>query len=1683
MPDNNNKKAKAAPTENNANTNNSSRENASKGAGRGDKLNAVNQALGVAQNAFRSDDAEGKYNNAFDVAKGATDAIKDAKKASESAKKIAKGAKSGGATGAVIAVAVEAIKDPNLFVKTLAIALSGLMLLGAVFFALGYALITAVQNFLDEVTERFYEESTGDVVNDFLFGPIRVWGSYLIEGWSMIFNEIFGDDTEESYADMDKNDALYAAESGEAVKNILRRRIDAIQTRVQERADQFENSLELADFFSGGLGSTNQVTGMWERCLLENGIWVELSPNVSVSFEANVSDLEAVKLLTAYSVEHDVDYNSVTLKDIMHWIGSYHDLDWSAVDVTAENGSAENAQIYIAGTKDENTRNIFFYLSQEIGYEDSVACAILGNLEYDSDLKTTNLEDEYEATLGYTDESYTQAIDERTYSDYGSDGAGYGLCMWRNDRKTRLVYAASVNNVSVGSLGLQLDYLVAEMRSRDFGTESALTEIENTEDGVMLAAKIFALHHVNSAMSDAEVADRQSRARNFWVRYKSGEFEDVQRPNAGSSQSPTTSVDISNTELAYFPAKSFLIYQGDMDDPHSTHAHSNTYALDIGERGGTCSCYAPFTMQIKYISQDGYNIVIAQSMDKVQFANGDIDYMCVMLEHDSDISGLTAQQIIPQGQEFYQQGTANTETPHVHIEFAKGQYYSNMAHGGIQCTRGTGCRGTHYGMDPAVRIKATEACCLFPGTVITQDRGYHFRSEEDVRRVVHLDSSCLIIGDAHVTQWKAMQGTSISSCKVFASDALGVTTTDVQVNGKTVNQYLEANAGGFDSVIIMLGRNDVERTDQIEGRYASLLSKIYSINPDATVVMCTALPVNDTAAEENGYDITNAQIVSVNQKIRSVYNTKSSTYGGHLNLVDINTHFLDANGTLRFSNDGVLMTNDGYRELDNYITQVISSFAVSVVAPGSDNSSDSENQYIIGADEQDIRIFVQDWHGSFVPQYLFETYEQMAEEEVQKREEQGAYVLAKCESAGDALMDDLIYIPTPIISNTVTIYPRADDPHITDEMRRQNQELQQEYDRIHEAANSQGEGESGGIEELFSPFSYICTDGVAYVVSDPDHPVFCPRCCSADSAVAERYRELMDGAESGPEDDEYDVSGNMSGVEIGRPVACPHDPNHHLIRSGTPGRAYDPEDIAPRPIYLSRYTFQFEVRARSADDIATNVIGFWDGPLERRDESGFNRYSSNPDRCLLAYGWVLNGKTYHRMQGYQLSAYRDAALSCAAELGIDASEIEDMTTIYNVTDDGSGAAYVAVAENEYNTHGGINNGFKYKQELHFPQSYQWCCIFTCWCAKQLGYYESGVFPIITASCAGLYGAFEHMGRTYTRTDDPNFMPQAGDLIFFDGDDDHTFFQHIGIVASVDEQGHVHTVEGNMGDGVVGHGTYSGIWSHAWTRSNGEEIYITAYARPDFSLGAPAASQPTPSDPSDQDLQRALNELITSELNSQQGIWSLYIEQPSTGLSVSYNNRQMISASLIKLFVAGAYGKAMNTGIEGDSLLPTMDSMIRVSSNDACNLIIDELGFTYINDFISENGFASTVLQRKMLAGGNENFTSAQDCVKILKMIDAKTLISSDFSTRVLDDLKNQDRRMKIPAGIPSGITVANKTGELDEPQMVENDAAIVYAPAGTYYICIMCSGVPDRGAARTTIVSLSRNIFNLIGNQ
>lgn len=235
----------------------------------------------------------------------------------------------------------------------------------------------------------------------------------------------------------------------------------------------------------------------------------------------------------------------------------------------------------------------------------------------------------------------------------------------------------------------------------------------------------------------------------------------------------------------------------------------------------------------------------------------------------------------------------------------------------------------------------------------------------------------------------------------------------------------------------------------------------------------------------------------------------------------------------------------------------------------------------------------------------------------------------------------------------------------------------------------------------------------------------------------------------------------------------------------------------------------------------------------------------------------------------------------------------------------------------------------------------------------------------------------------------------------------------------------------------------------------------------------------------------LKTILEANLKEQEGDWAIYIENLDTGSKFAINNHKMVSASLIKLFIMGeVYREIFANNIAMNDVDAYLEKMITVSDNESSNILVSKLGNGVYTDMYAQdfknglnkvNGFASSIgckdteQQRDMkdfraVSVAEQNYTSVEDCGRLLSMLYHKTLVTAAFDEEMLARLKRQTRRHKIPNGIPSSTICANKTGELSD---VENDAAIVYSPACDYIICVMSNDLIDTNSAQQNIIELS----------
>lgn len=156
---------------------------------------------------------------------------------------------------------------------------------------------------------------------------------------------------------------------------------------------------------------------------------------------------------------------------------------------TLEKTYAEGKTQTPTDTTTDNAKAIWDRLYSAIQNPYGVA-GVMGNFYAESALKSTNLQNTYEKSLGMTDEGYTKAVDSGSYTNFVNDKAGYGLfqaTFW-SIKESLLNYARS-KGVSIGDRDMQVDWFLQAMKNEYKAIWTALTTaktVREASDAVLL---------------------------------------------------------------------------------------------------------------------------------------------------------------------------------------------------------------------------------------------------------------------------------------------------------------------------------------------------------------------------------------------------------------------------------------------------------------------------------------------------------------------------------------------------------------------------------------------------------------------------------------------------------------------------------------------------------------------------------------------------------------------------------------------------------------------------------------------------------------------------------------------------------------------------------------------------------------------------------------------------------------------------------------------------------------------------------------------------------------------------------------------------------------------------------------------------------------------------------------------
>lgn len=170
----------------------------------------------------------------------------------------------------------------------------------------------------------------------------------------------------------------------------------------------------------------------------------------------------------------------------------------------------------------------------------------MGNLYAESGLRPNNLQNIYETKLGYTDETYTAAVDNGSYTKFTEDKAGYGIAQWTFwSRKAALLNFCKEKNSSIGDLHIQLNFLWNELSS----SYQQLLKILQSSDSFQECSNAVLMQFERPA--DQGTSVQQTRAKyseNYYNKY--AQKEKVVNMNSNSPLVTVTKISPNKTILS-----------------------------------------------------------------------------------------------------------------------------------------------------------------------------------------------------------------------------------------------------------------------------------------------------------------------------------------------------------------------------------------------------------------------------------------------------------------------------------------------------------------------------------------------------------------------------------------------------------------------------------------------------------------------------------------------------------------------------------------------------------------------------------------------------------------------------------------------------------------------------------------------------------------------------------------------------------------------------------------------------------------------------------------------------------------------------------------------------------------------------------------------------------------------------
>lgn len=256
---------------------------------------------------------------------------------------------------------------------------------------------------------------------------------------------------------------------------------------------------------------------------------------------------------------------------------------FKASDLALASAAQTTTPVTVTGTvstgSDADKKNFHDFFMDKFNNEFGVA-GLWGNIYAESGGRSNNLQNTYETKLGYTDASYTTAVDNGSYTNFVKDSAGYGLAQWTFEtRKQALLDYAKAAKKSIGDYATQLAFLYKELSE---GYAAVLKTLKNAKTVKEASDAVLTQFERPADTSDAVKTKRAGYGQEFYNKFATSDSTVVTEKPADSGCYASEVIAVAQGELGYYEKAS----NANLDDKTANKGSANytKYARDFDSK-------------------------------------------------------------------------------------------------------------------------------------------------------------------------------------------------------------------------------------------------------------------------------------------------------------------------------------------------------------------------------------------------------------------------------------------------------------------------------------------------------------------------------------------------------------------------------------------------------------------------------------------------------------------------------------------------------------------------------------------------------------------------------------------------------------------------------------------------------------------------------------------------------------------------------------------------------------------------------------------------------------------------------------------------------------------------------------------------------------------------------------------